>query len=480
MRTLLNVGLSALLLTLLGGCGAKNEPPSARIVEPANNAHTNERTLTFKAQSSDPENKITSTVWSFGDGQQESAGDEVSHSYAKGGKYTVHYTVTDDKGQSATAAVRVSINQAPLAAARAQLKSGDQVLPAVKFVDGQAPLEVQFEGSASRDNDGQVQSFSWRFGDGATSTDPDPVHTYQTIGQYDAVLTVTDNESSSAQDQVKVRVAAPPVSVKDFVDTEASLPAYSLIKGFTLSGQDNNKTMLYQYRMDGPGPFEREGVRLALLDAAMNLALHPEISRLTIYLFTEAKPGFMDPGEYDHYLGMLEWQRPQSNVSPTDLAYSVANNATLNLNDSYFDGSAPTVVGYKVYDSELDSDDPRCTICDTSKVVYVSLVLNPVPKDTAAEDLPVHPPLCKEQVETTLRMVLQRALKAPAGYALNVYEGSVAGGNGIAVGFWGSDVDIGGLAPDSGLLFTKPGDWDIDEQQFKLKFTTALPACPAS
>jgi len=478
MKTFLNLGLSALLLVTLSGCTAKNEPPSARMVEPANNSHTNERTVVFKAQSNDPENKIKSAVWSFGDGKQESAGDEVSHRYANGGEYTVHYTVTDDKGQSATAAVRVSINQAPLAAARAQRQSGDGVLPAVKFVDGQAPLEVQFEGSASKDPDGQVDNVAWDFGDGATSTELDPVHTYQTIGQYDAVLTVTDDEGSSAQDRVKVRVAAPPLSVTDFVDTQATLPAYSLIKGFTLSGQENNKTMLYQYRMDDPGPFEHDSVRLTLLDAAMNLALHPEISRMTIYLFTEAKAGFMDPGEYDHYLGMLEWQRPQSDVSPTDLAHHVANNATLSFNDSYFDGSAPTVVGYEVYDSELDPDDPRCTICDNAKVVYVSLVLNPTPKDVAAEDLPVRPPLCLEQVQTTLRMVLQRALKAPAAYALNVYEGSVVGGNGLAVGLWGSDVDISGLSPDSGLLFSKPQGWDIDEERFKLKFTAELPACP--
>ena len=36
--------------------------------------------------------------------------------------------------------------------------------------------------------------YSWDFGDGATSEQADPEHTYANSGTYNAVLTVTDND----------------------------------------------------------------------------------------------------------------------------------------------------------------------------------------------------------------------------------------------------------------------------------------------
>lgn len=472
MKLNLSLILSAVLLLALSGCGGKNEPPTARIIEPANDARGNELTVTFKAESNDPEGKIESAIWSFGDGQQEEAGDEVTHTYAQGGDYTVRYSVTDDKEQTATAALRLSINQAPQAAARAQVEIDGKTLPAVKSVSGETPLPVQFEGSRSKDPDGEVAGYHWDFGDGATSSEANPAHTYQTFGEYAAVLTVTDQEGAEASDKVLVNVSLKPEDIGDYIETSAEVPAYSLISGFTLTGQ----SVLYRYHMDEQGPFTEEQVKLVLLDVLLNLGQHPEIGRATIYLFSEAKEGFMDPGDYDHYLGMADWERPESVSDTFSLAHHVINNSNLNYNDKYFEGSAPSVVEYELHQAELDPDDPRCTVCETSRVVYVNLTLNPEPgPDEATADV-APAPLCRQQAEATIQAVLRRALLAPGVYGLNVYTGRANLDTGIAVGLWGSEVDINDF-PTLGLLFVEPESWDINTEYFRLSFTQELPDC---
>lgn len=92
-------------LFLLGGKAAGDEGP---VVEKTWNCTGLD--CTFDASgSSDPDGKIESYKWSFGDGDS-STKLAPSHSYAKGGTYTARLTVTDDDGatNSATAKVRVS------------------------------------------------------------------------------------------------------------------------------------------------------------------------------------------------------------------------------------------------------------------------------------------------------------------------------------------------------------------------------------
>jgi Zn-dependent metalloprotease len=50
----------------------------------------------------------------------------------------------------------------------------------------------------STDSDGKVTSWSWNFGDGATSSEQSPTHLYEQYGKYEVVLTVTDNSGATA------------------------------------------------------------------------------------------------------------------------------------------------------------------------------------------------------------------------------------------------------------------------------------------
>lgn len=57
------------------------------------------------------------------------------------------------------------------------------------------PLAVRFVNRAW--DDGDVVSSRWSFGDGATSTEPDPRHEYATAGPKTVTLTVTDDEGNT-------------------------------------------------------------------------------------------------------------------------------------------------------------------------------------------------------------------------------------------------------------------------------------------
>jgi PKD repeat protein len=58
---------------------------------------------------------------------------------------------------------------------------------------GEAGLAVAFDGTGSSDVDGNVVSYTWDFGDGATGTGATPTHVYATAGTYTVTLTVTDD-----------------------------------------------------------------------------------------------------------------------------------------------------------------------------------------------------------------------------------------------------------------------------------------------
>ncbi|MFL1429572.1 MULTISPECIES: ThuA domain-containing protein [unclassified Nocardiopsis] len=69
---------------------------------------------------------------------------------------------------------------------------------------GPVPLTVEFSGSGSSHPGGLPLTYEWAFGDGATSTETDPVHTYTEPGRYTAALTVTDPEGRTGTATVAV------------------------------------------------------------------------------------------------------------------------------------------------------------------------------------------------------------------------------------------------------------------------------------
>ncbi len=68
---------------------------------------------------------------------------------------------------------------------------------------GAAPLYVSFDGGASYDPDGTIQSYVWTFGDGTTASGAYVTKTYN-AGSYTATLTVTDDRGASNSKSVTI------------------------------------------------------------------------------------------------------------------------------------------------------------------------------------------------------------------------------------------------------------------------------------
>lgn len=71
---------------------------------------------------------------------------------------------------------------------------------------------IQFNDTSS-DGDGYIVNWSWDFGDGTTSNEQNPVHTYGDNGNYTVTLTVTDNNGNTGTYSTVVVLANSPPSV---------------------------------------------------------------------------------------------------------------------------------------------------------------------------------------------------------------------------------------------------------------------------
>jgi cytochrome c len=69
---------------------------------------------------------------------------------------------------------------------------------------GPAPLTVNFTGEESSDDDGDELTYAWDFGDGGTSTEVNPTHTFTDAGTYNVRLTVTDSTGKSSSSTVVI------------------------------------------------------------------------------------------------------------------------------------------------------------------------------------------------------------------------------------------------------------------------------------
>lgn len=148
-------------------------------------------TCSFDGSStSDSDGTITSYAWEFGD-TSTGSGKTVSHTYGKAGFYSVKLTVTDNDGKSNVT--------------RRLVKAGD-LPPSAAFTARCQSANCTFDGSASTDAEGQIQSYAWNFGDTTTATGPRASHSYPNVTkQYTVSLTVTDTKSQTGTTTHTVR-----------------------------------------------------------------------------------------------------------------------------------------------------------------------------------------------------------------------------------------------------------------------------------
>jgi PKD repeat protein len=119
--------------------------------------------------------------WDFGDGAT-STDQNPTHTYIKRGTYTVTLVVKNAYGTSTEIKKDyIDIGMGP--------KADFVATP----LSGNVPLKVAFTDKSN----GQVTSWVWNFGDGQSSIEQNPVHTYWTGGVYNVILTTTNDYGTS-------------------------------------------------------------------------------------------------------------------------------------------------------------------------------------------------------------------------------------------------------------------------------------------
>jgi alpha-tubulin suppressor-like RCC1 family protein len=103
---------------------------------------------------------------------------------------TANGTIVDPIAPTNFDSDALAADNAPIAAARYDLPPYS--LPG-GVRSGPAPLTVAFYSDDSYDPDGTTLFRLWTFGDGTTSTDADPIHTFSSAGTYETSLAVYDD-----------------------------------------------------------------------------------------------------------------------------------------------------------------------------------------------------------------------------------------------------------------------------------------------
>jgi PKD repeat protein len=191
VNTVPGLDKGAFLIRAIGTKGtAANEEPVAVATISNSNPIVGE-TVTFDAsQSYDNDGQITAYLWDFGDGTTSNQ-KIATHAYSAANTYQFTLTVTDNTNATGYTQGQIVVteeeNQAPVAVA------------SVSKNVAEINESISFDASQSYDDDGQIISYLWDFGDGNTSTEVNTTHSYSAADTYTFTLTVTDNEDASDQ-----------------------------------------------------------------------------------------------------------------------------------------------------------------------------------------------------------------------------------------------------------------------------------------
>ncbi|MEO1436484.1 MAG: PKD domain-containing protein, partial [Bacteroidota bacterium] len=172
--------------------------------------------------------------WDFGDGIGTSTDQNPSYTYTAPGCYTVTLTATNAECTGTRVAEQcIEVNQSPTVSYNLINES---------FCD--IPHTVDFEGFSDI-----ATSWFWEFGDGSTSDQQNPSHTYTTFGTFPVSLTVFTADSCSAT------VADSVVTITDFnVNVNPSVDEGCAPLEVTFNTNNNSNSPVNMYEWDFGDP----------------------------------------------------------------------------------------------------------------------------------------------------------------------------------------------------------------------------------
>lgn len=206
--------VSVIIIATLGGVWFMTRPAPSPTTPPVNKVpvivvaqyeHTSVvgEPVTFSAKGSvDPDGTIERYIWYFGDGETGD-GMTVRHSYNLPGFYTIYVEAVDNEGAKSDSLkapkflkikrppiTEVSLESPPvsiIAASQSLLEINEEVT-----FDGSSSFHYRIRNEEVQGYTGNIESWSWDFGDGETAEGKVVSHTYTDPGSYMATLKVKD------------------------------------------------------------------------------------------------------------------------------------------------------------------------------------------------------------------------------------------------------------------------------------------------
>jgi PKD repeat protein len=205
---------------------------------------------------------------------------------------------------------------------------------------------------------GDIASWSWSFGDGETSSERDPIHTYDTAGTYSVTLEVSG--PGGAESEVKT----------DYITAEANLAPQITSAAVTTGAQDQ----LYSYDVEATDPNAGDVLTFSLDIAPAGMTINastgliqwaPDASQLgdnDVTVRVEDLGGLVDTQTFT-----ISVSEPPPNLTPTITSVPVTT-ATENLLYNYdVEASDPNVGDVVTF--SLDAAPAGMTIDPTTGLI---------------------------------------------------------------------------------------------------------------
>ena len=188
-------------------------------------AYPTEGNAPLTVQFTDLSINSTAWLWDFGDGNTSTVQNHT-HTYTSAGTYSVTLNASNAHGYSISAPVTITV-LAP---------------PAANFIatplNGTAPLAVQFNDTST----GNVTKWLWGFGDGTTSTEQHPAHTYEGLGTYTVTLNASNAYGSDSKEMKYI-----------FVNDDGSSGGDKPVANFTANVTIGNAPLAVQFNDTSTG-----------------------------------------------------------------------------------------------------------------------------------------------------------------------------------------------------------------------------------
>ncbi len=293
--------------------------------------------------------------WNLGDlensteeNQNTSTDPVISHTYKKPGKYIARLNVVNAYGKTSAITKEIEIREKNFA------PEGVFILNETK---GDVPLSITFTANVS-DKENDEISYYWEFGDGQTSTEQNPSHTYTIPGKYQPKLIVNDILGAKTTITSTKITLLPPNNLP--ITQIAAVPKESILK------QNKEGFFTSEVQFVSNGTYDPDNEELTYTWDFGDNTTSNEVS---------PKHEYKDSGTYNVKLTVSDTRRGESSktistivLKPQPLANAKLDQTTGNAPfEVTFDGSSSQDYDGKAVSIKLDFGDGNSQIIDSTQ-----------------------------------------------------------------------------------------------------------------